>query len=409
MRWFLFVLNTLSDFYSIFLMQLNRRQRVLPLPDNISDVYNQQEYQRWQQYEDETDRFSIISKLINFIWMTFFIFSPYYGWLSALLPQNILINSLLMIVLTYSLELITEIPLNYYEVFVIEEKYHMNTMTLRLFIIDLLKDTLINMGIIAMLFLFIHYFSLWFGYMGFVVLFIVLAVIFALIQRYPLVLMKLFNKFTPLEEGDLKDRLTQLVQKHGFELKGIYVMDASKRTKRANAFCTGVGQKKEISLDDNMLEQYSEDEILAVFAHEFGHAILKHTEKLKWLTYGQLMIMFGVFLFVMMNEWVYADFGIGQLNYFMAMIVLSIFLGPILKVTNFVSGYYSRRFEYEADAFAVEEGYGESLQTLLKKLSRDDLSNIYPHPLVVKLTYSHPPLSQRIAAIEKEKNNDKRC
>lgn len=409
MRWFLFVLNTLSDFYSIFLMQLNRRQRVLPLPDNISDVYNQQEYQRWQQYEDETDRFSIISKLINFIWMTFFIFSPYYGWLSALLPQNILINSLLMIVLTYSLELITEIPLNYYEVFVIEEKYQMNTMTLRLFIIDLLKDTLINMGIIAMLFLFIHYFSLWFGYMGFVVLFIVLAVIFALIQRYPLVLMKLFNKFTPLEEGDLKDRLTQLVQKHGFELKGIYVMDASKRTKRANAFCTGVGQKKEISLDDNMLEQYSEDEILAVFAHEFGHAILKHTEKLKWLTYGQLMIMFGVFLFVMMNEWVYADFGIGQLNYFMAMIVLSIFLGPILKVTNFVSGYYSRRFEYEADAFAVEEGYGESLQTLLKKLSRDDLSNIYPHPLVVKLTYSHPPLSQRIAAIEKEKNNDKRC
>lgn len=409
MRWLLFIFNTISELYAIFLLKLNRRQRVLPLPDNISDVYDQKEYQRWQQYEDETDRFSIISQFISFIWMTFFILSPYYGWLSALLPQNILLNSLLMIVVTYTIELITEIPLNYYRIFVIEEKYQMNTMTLHLFIIDLLKDTLINMGILAVLFLFIHYFSLWFGYMAFVVLFVVLAVIFTLIQRHPLVLMKLFNQFTPLDEGNLKDQLTQLVYKHGFELKGIYVMDASKRTKRANAFCTGVGKKKEISLDDNMLEQYSDDEIVAVFAHEFGHAILKHTEKSKWLIYGQLIIMFGIFLFVMMNEWLYADFGIGQLNYFMVMIVLSILLVPISNVSSLISGYYSRRFEYEADAFAVKEGYGESLQSVLKKLSRDDLSNIYPHPLVVKLTYSHPPLSQRIEAMEKEKNNDKRC
>lgn len=408
MRWFLLVLNAFSDVYTVFLLWLNRHQRVMPLPDNISDVYDKEEYQRWQQYEDETDRFSMISHLMNLICMAFFILSPYYGWLSSLLPQNILLNSILMVMVTYSIEMIIQIPFNYYHVFVIEEKYQMNTMTLRLFIIDLLKDTFMNIGIIVILFLFIHYFSLWFGYMGFIILFIVLVIIYTFIQRYPLLLMRLFNQFTPLDEGDLKDRLTQLVYKYGFELKGIYVMDASKRTKRANAFCTGVGKKKEISLDDNMLEQYSEDEILAVFAHEFGHAILKHTEKLKWLTFGQLVIMFCVFLFVIMNEWLYADFGIYQLNYFMVMIVLSIFLIPVFKVMSILSNYYSRRFEYEADAFAVRQGYGAALKILLKKLSRDDLTNIYPHPLVVKLNYSHPPLSQRILAIEKERKNDKR-
>ncbi|WP_050635556.1 M48 family metallopeptidase [Candidatus Stoquefichus sp. SB1] len=401
MRWLFLGLYTLSSLYSLFLLFLNHRQRRLKLPENIQDVYDLHEYQRWQAYEDETDRFSMIYQTVEFLFISFMILSPYYQWISALFPKNILMNSLLMMFITSIIEMLVQIPFQYYQIFVIEEKYHMNTTKLQLFIIDLLKENIMNMGLLTILFVFVHFFSLWFGYGGFVILFIMMIILVGFIQRYPLLIMKIFNTFTPLEDEDLKDNLTKLVEKYGFKLKGIYVTDASKRTKRANAFCCGAGKKKEICLDDNMLMHYQKDEILAVFAHEFGHAIYRHTEKLRWLNYIQMIAMFGIFLFVMMNQWLYADFGIGQMNYFMVLVIVSWLISLMTDCFTIVTSYYSRLCEYEADAFAVKEGYGELLIHLLKKLSRNGLSNIYPHPLVVKLSYSHPPLSQRIDAMER--------
>ena len=193
MRWLFLGLYTLSSLYSLFLLFLNHRQRHLKLPENIQDVYDLHEYQRWQAYEDETDRFSMIYQTVEFLFISFMILSPYYQWKSALFPKNILMNSLLMMFITSIIEMLVQIPFQYYQIFVIEEKYHMNTTKLQLFIIDLLKENIMNMGLLTILFVFIHFFSLWFGYGGFVILFIMMIILVGFIQRYPLLIMKIFN------------------------------------------------------------------------------------------------------------------------------------------------------------------------------------------------------------------------
>lgn len=402
MRLVLFGFYAFSVVYQLAFVVLNQHQRQEQLPENVQDVYDHDEYQRWICYESEKDKSTVVHNLLSFVFMIIMMFSPFYQWLSDCFPQQVLINSILMMIVIVVIEELSETMISAYQTFFIEEKYNMNTMSIKTFLSDSFKSIILDIVLLSILFVFIDAFYTLFSYIGFIVLLVILIVIVYWLQRHPLIMMRLFQHFEPLEEGSLRQQLTTLVEKYGFSLKNIYVMDASKRTKRANAFCCGEGIDKEICLDDNMLEQYSEKEILAVFCHEFGHAYGCHSEKLKWQTYLQGAILYLLFVFVMVNPKIYVCFGIYHMNYLMVFLVVTWIMGPIGFLLNMMTSAYSRRCEFEADRFAVKEGYGYEMINVLKKLSQNGLSNINPHPIVVQLSYSHPTLSQRIDAIEKE-------
>jgi STE24 endopeptidase len=386
---------------NLMMLYLNRQERSKGIPEELKDFYNKIQYNKWLNYKNDTDQFIIVKTIINIIICMIYLLSPIYSYISKLFPSNILINSICMLIVISIFETIISSIEDYYRNFVIEEKFNMNKMTKKTFLIDTIKDFILDLLLMIILFIFVHFFYQWFSYVGFIILFIVLAIIISIIQRNSLFILKIYNKFTDIEDGELKDKLISLVEKHGFKLKGIYVMDASKRTKRANAFCLGNGKKKEICIDDNMFNQYSDDEIIAVFAHELGHAVYKHGNKLKWLTYLNIVILYMTFIFILLNPSIYSQY-IVNTNYYMVMFITGILVEPIAFLLNIPASYYSRKCEYEADSFANKEGYGEHLVNILKKLTRNDLSDVMPHPLVVKLTYSHPTLLQRIHNIKGE-------
>ena len=211
-------------------------------------------------------------------------------------------------------------------------------------------------------------------------------------------LMKIFNKFTPLADGELKDKLLALCDKYHVQVKKIVIKDASRRTTKSNAFCTGL-KKKTISIDDNLLNNFTTDEIVAVFAHEFAHAKYKHV--LKTLPFSLIRSVLVIVLFglVLSVKEFFTPFGFAEANYYFAMVVLDALIWPFSNLTNTAFNYLSRKHEYQADAFAAKEGYGEALISALKRLVNESLSEINPHPWIVKTEYSHPTLSQRITAV----------
>ena len=209
------------------------------------------------------------------------------------------------------------------------------------------------------------------------------------------------NKFVPLEEGSLKDRLMELLNKHGYRVKAIEVMDASRRTTKLNAYFTGMGKTKTIVLYDNLVNAMSTEEICAVFAHEMGHGLHKDVMKLQCINLCNLSLM-AVMVWLMVREpAIHMAFGFSEINYGFAYVLVGITLSLLQPVTGMIINAYSRHAEYRADRQAVAEGYGPGLVTALKKLARENFAHLAPAPVLVALEYSHPPLSERIAAVEK--------
>ena len=217
---------------------------------------------------------------------------------------------------------------------------------------------------------------------------------------YP-IFSRMGNKFEPLEDGELKDKLMALLQKHGYQVKAIEVMDASRRTTKLNAYFTGFGKMKTIVLYDNLVNAMSTDEICAVFAHELGHGLYKDVLKQQIMNLGNLFLMALVAWVSVRTEDLHTIFGFGQVNFGFANILIGIGLGMIQPLTGMAMSAYSRFAEYRADRQAVKEGYGPMLITALKKLARENFAHLAPARLLVVLEYSHPPLSQRIEAVEK--------
>ena len=218
---------------------------------------------------------------------------------------------------------------------------------------------------------------------------------------YP-IFSRIGNKFTPLEEGELKDNLMNLLTKHGYKVKAIEVMDASRRTTKLNAYFTGFGKMKTIVLFDNLINAMSTDEICAVFAHELGHGLYKDVTKRQVLNFFNMLLM-GTAAYVAVSfEEIHTAFGFAEVNYGFGYLIMSIGLGIIMPLTGIVMNAYSRFAEYRADRQSVAEGYGPAMITALKKLARENFAHLAPSKINVVLEYSHPPLSERIAAVEKE-------
>lgn len=393
-----FVLENVFDF---ILVKLNDSYVKKPLPANVADVYDEEKYTKWINYRNECKKLSAAETLVS-AGLTFcFLLFNIYAKVFYLFDINIYVNYMLFILVFTVVSLPISIPFEYYQNFKIEEKYGFNKTTMKTFIVDQIKSVAISLALSLLLFFAVMVLFEKFGNWG--ILFTIVAIILfnVAVALFSLQILKIFNKFTPLEEGELRSSLLALCEKYNVKVKNIYVMDASKRTTRANAFCTGLSKKKTISLDDNLVNSYSVEQITAVFAHEFGHAKYKHTVKTIWFSFFRIIILICALGVILNFPEICNAFGFNEVNYFFAFTALTMISWPISRAFDLISNAISRKFEYEADAFAAKEGYGEALVSSLKKLSGDSLCNLNPHPFVVKLEYSHPTLSDRITSIEK--------
>ena len=292
--------------------------------------------------------------------------------------------------------------LDIYDTFVIEEKYGFNKTTVKTFVLDIVKGLLLLVviaGGLLSLFLFLHE---QLGDMVFAVFFFVLLSLRLIISFLAPFFMRIFNKLTPLEEGALKEKIEALAKKHGYKLKGIYKVDASRRSTKLNAFAAGFGKTKTIGLFDTLLEKMNDDEIIGVLAHEIGHAKFKHILKSTPLSLLSFAIMLTAAYFIVTMPEVSMAFGFSDANLVFGIYVLFIMLSPVSLVLGIPASALSRKFEFEADAFEKEQVGKEVAISVMKKLCRENLGNLTPHPFVVMMEYSHPTVSQRIAAFERD-------
>ena len=400
---FIMVFYALKKAFDGYIQYLDDSYADKELPENVRDVYNAEEYAIHRKYQEESGRLDIIQEIVGIVYtLLFFGFNIHAKCFQLFAGMNVYLQYLAVIAVFTIISTVISIPFGYYDTFVIEEKYGLNTTTKKTFWLDTLKSLVIAVALTYFIVMGIRILFIRFGNMA-ILIGTALALVLVLFLMLIIVpLMRIYNKFTPLEDGELKDKLLELCRKYDVSVRKIVVKDASRRTTKSNAFCTGFGKRKTISLDDNLVNNFSEDEIVSVFAHEFAHAKYKHTLKSLPLSIVSILVVFASMAFVLNIPQFYLSFGFDGINYMFAHEILDVCLWPVSTFISIVSNYFSRNYEYEADAFAAKEGYGTDLIKALKKLHKEAESDINPHPVKVFIDYSHPTLSQRITAIEKE-------
>lgn len=386
--------------YKLALNIIQWRSAGNAIPANVADVYDNETYRKWRAYHAEKCRLEVMQHTTSFVVDILLIFFNAFAAFAGLFPGGAFMQ-LFGVLLLSSLESLVLLPFFYYDTMVIEEKYGFNRSTRKTFWLDQLKSFLIGLVVIvgiASLLMWIHQMLGNWLVPVFAVLMTLLVLGFAFL--YP-VLSKVFNKFTPLEDGELKEKLTGLLEKHGYRVRAIQIMDASKRSTKSNAYFSGFGKMKTIVLYDTLVQAMTPDEICAVFAHEMGHGLHRDTLKNQILSFAQMLILGVLAALTLQSVEIFRPFGFETVNYgFAIMLITGVEFALIVPLFGLLVNTLSRRAEYRADAQAVQEGYGEALVSALKKLARENFSDLSPDPMLVKLEYSHPPLSQRIAAIE---------
>jgi STE24 endopeptidase len=386
---------------------LNNKYRLNPIPDNIKDVYDEEKYKNWLNYSLDQHRFSMIKRGFNLVVLLVLLLSGAFGWLESTVSawsDSLRLQTLYFLGVYLIFSTLIGIPFRYHAQFVIEERYGFNKSTLKTFIKDIIK------GLVLILFLGgwtvfgLHTIylnttgNLWnfilYAWLGIA---LIMILVFMFINR---LIMRAFNKFTPLPEGELRDKIFALASKVGFNLKALYVMDASKRTSKLNAFFSGIGKTKEVVLYDTLIEKMSDDEILAVLAHELGHAVHKDTTRMLIQQILLLGLYAGLIGIVLQSASLMTPFGLSGIHFGFGLILFTILMSPFDLLLGIPLSYLSRKAEYKADAFAVAQTSSVHMASALKVLYRVGLSNLNPHPLAVILYYSHPPMSERLKAID---------
>ena len=396
------IILTVIYVYEMALHLIKMRSVNNPIPENVADVYDPETYRKWKQYHGEKTRLGMITATVSWIISMLLMALNVYAAFAGLFPKDNPYTQMIAVMLLASLSELPMLPFTWYDTMRIEEKYGFNRSSKKTFWADQVKSFVISLGLmigIGSILIAVHQslgdwlIIVFAGAMTLMILF------FSFL--YP-VFSRIFNKFTPLEDGELKDRLTALLEKHGYHVRGIRVMDASRRTTKSNAYFTGFGKMKTIVLFDTLISQMTPDEICAVFAHELGHGLHRDTLRNQILTALQMLVIAVLAWLTLRSAGLYPPFGFDGVNYGFAMIlIMSVEFALVAPLFGLLANWFSRRAEYRADAQAVKEGCGDALIDGLKKLARENLSDLSPSPLLVKLQYSHPPLSQRITAIEK--------
>ena len=389
--------------FGFLLKYLTYSRRNAPLPENVKDVFDEDTYKKNQAYSMEKIRFSIVSGSIGMaISLSFLLFNVHhwlYGFISGYTGNIYLVSLFMLLVPLVAANIISRI-VDIYDTFVIEEQYGFNKTSAGTYIIDFVKMLvmfLIIAGGLLSLFLFLRYRM---GDWVFVaIFFVIIAFQFFLMFISPL-LIRVIYKLTPLEDGELKEKIENFARRTGYKLKGIYMVDASKRSTKLNAFASGYGKTKTIGLFDTLVEKMTHDEIIGVLAHEIGHAKKHHIlKRIPLLSLALALAVTAAHFIVTMPE-VSQAFGFAGANTAFGIYVLFIMISPVMLIFGIPTNALSRKHEYEADAFEKEQVGKETAISALKKLGRENFSNLTPHPFVVMMEASHPPLSDRIAALE---------
>lgn len=377
-----------------------------PVPDEIAGLYDDEKYQKSQSYLIDQSRFGIVESTFTLGVLILAKETGLIGQLDAVTKEifsleNVILWGVLFFGLLGLASLILNLPFQIYSTFVLEEKYGFNRTTPKVFMLDLLKSALLGVLVGGP----VLYAVLWLlgamGSYGWLYAWIfVVGMQLLLSYLAPHWIMPLFNKFTRLENGELRDSIERYASSQNFELSEIYMMDGSKRSSKANAFFTGLGNRKRIVLFDTLVEKQSTAELVSVLAHEIGHFKMKHIPRQLVLGVFTTGVMFYVLSVVMGNQSLVATFGFAEASVHASLFVFAIVYSPVSQILGVLRMYFSRKYEFEADDFAVRTcNSGVTLESALRKLSQDNLSNLTPHPLKVFLEYSHPPLVDRVKAI----------
>lgn len=388
-----FIIETTLD-------HLNSKRYNDPIPDDLQDVFDAEEYQKSQEYKKTNYKFGLLTSTFSLLLTLGFLSLGGFEWIDTLArsvsDNPIIIALVFFAIIMIGSDLITT-PFGYYKTFVIEERFGFNKTSKTTFFTDKLKGYLMMAIIGGGLTALIIWFFEWAGTNFWIYAWAVVA-IFTLFMNlfYSRLIVPLFNKQKPLEEGSLKNKIEGYAQKVGFEIRNIFVIDGSKRSTKANAYFSGFGKEKRVTLYDTLINDLDEDEIVAVLAHEVGHYKRHHI--VFNLISSILLTGFTLFLlslFINSPE-VSRAIGVSQPSFHAALIGFGIIYSPISEVTGLIMNYLSRKFEYQADDFAKNTFAAKPLITSLKKLSKNSLSNLTPHPAYVFMHYSHPPLIARV-------------
>ncbi|MBT3282163.1 MAG: M48 family metallopeptidase [Cryomorphaceae bacterium] len=414
--WFVVIicLVIFNFLFSNILGYLNHKNWKDEIPLELKNFYDIEKYKKAKLYAISKNKIGLLSSTTSFLFVSSLLVFDGYGFLDQLVNSDSLnlflpfeINSNfaksgMFFLILFVLNSLISIPFSYYNTFVIEEKYGFNKTSKATFFLDIVKSSILSIligGILLLAALYIYDnindgFWLWL-WIGLSSLMIVLNMFYADL------IVPIFNKLTPLNDGELRQKIEKYSKKVGYLLKNIYVIDGSKRSTKANAFFSGLGPRKTIALYDTLIEKHTENELVAVLAHEVGHFKKKHIFSGLIMSVIQIGVMTFFFELCLKLPEISMALGGSDSSFHLGLIGFTIIFSPISMISSIWMNFISRKNEFEADAYAKETFNGEDLSLALKKLSVDSLSNIYPHPLYVFFHYSHPPLIERLRALNK--------
>lgn len=376
------------------------------IPKEMKEIYDEKEYQRSQAYLRESTFFNLIESGIS---ITVILIAIYSGLINQIdtfarsFSNSELVSGLIFITTAILLNKLLSLPFSIYETFVIEEKYGFNRSSKATFISDQVKSLILTIIVgIPIAGLLIFFFQQY-GREAWLIGWIAISFIqIVLLFLAPTLIMPLFNKFTPLEDGKLRKEIERFAKKQNFKLEGIYKMDGSKRSTKSNAFFTGFGKFKRIALFDTLIEKHTVTEMVSILAHEIGHYKKHHIIKMILMSVISTGIMLYLLSRLIGSQELFEAIRVENNSVYMSLIIVGILFGPLSLLIGIISNYFSRQFEYEADEYAVKKyKHKEAFVNALKKLSVNNLSNLTPHPLKVLVEYSHPPILERINSIMK--------
>ncbi len=385
---------------------LNARHFDDPVPSELADVYDEKEYEKSQRYKKERFKFGLVTSTFTVLLTLGFIIFDGFAWVDQV-ARSITDNSILIALIFFGIIMlgsdILMTPFSWYSTFVIEEKYGFNKTTRKTFLLDKLKGlamtAVLGGGILALIVWFYQVAGADFWWYAWI-----LIAVFSVFMNmfYAKLIVPLFNKQTPLEEGSLRTRIEEYARSVGFKLDNIFVIDGSKRSTKANAYFSGFGSEKRITLYDTLINDLEEDEIVAVLAHEVGHYKRNHilvNLAVSILTTGFTLWLLSLFVD---NSVLSKALGVSEPSFHIGLVAFGILYSPISEITGLIMNYISRKFEYQADNYAKATYNGESLISSLKKLSKNTLSNLTPHKAYIFVHYSHPSLLQRYRNLKSE-------
>ena len=396
----LIVIIILNFFKDSILDYLNSKYFDNEIPNIISDIYDKEKYLKSQEYKKTQYKFNRISSIYSLLILLFFFYFDGFlildNYCRSLFDSELIISLSFFGIIYFGNDLLS-IPFSIYHTFIIEEKFGFNKTTKKTYIIDKLKSWLLTIlfggGILS--FIIFQFESI--GQNFWIVAWIFISVLTLLINGlYAQIIVPLFNKQTKLEDGELKSEIEKYSKKVGFNLSNIFVIDGSKRSTKANAYFSGFGKQKRVTLYDTLINKLTKNQIVAVIAHEIGHYKKNH------IIFNLLfsIIQSGIMLYIL-SLLIYMPIFSEALNienhsFHIALITFSILYTPISEISSLIFNLFSRKFEYEADEYADKSFDGKYLIEALKVLTKDSLSNLTPHPKYVWWHYSHPTLLERI-------------